>query len=89
MIRRTGTFGYYVLLVTAYYLMIVVVAGIVTLPLSLLVMIGGGGWPMLGIGVANQIAIAYLIVLGLLGYGIYYLPTPLDSEVAFPETEGK
>ncbi len=89
MIRRTGTFGYYAVLVTAYYLMIVVVAGIVTLPFSLLVMIGGGCWPMLGIGAAAQIAVVYLIVLGLLGYWIYYVPTPLESEVAFPETDDK
>jgi len=88
MIRRVGTFGYYAVLVTAYYLMIVVVAGIVTLPFSLLIIITGGGGAMCGFGLAS-VAIAYLIVLGLLGYWIYYLPTPLESEVAFPETEDK
>ncbi len=89
MIRRLGTFGYYALLVAAYYLMIVIVAGIVMLPLSLLVFIGGGCWPMAGIAVAWHVAVAYFIVLGLLGYWVYYLPTPLESEVAFPETEDK
>ena len=87
MIRRTGTFGYYAALVIAYYLMIFVVAGIVMLPFSLLVVITGGGLGFASI--AGQIAVVYLIVLGLLGYWIYYLPTPLDSEVAFPETEDK
>ncbi len=88
MISRTGTFGYYAVLVIAYYLMIFVVAGIITLPFSLLVVITGGGCLAFA-GVAGQIAVVYLIVLGLLGYWIYYLPTPLDSEVAFPETEHK
>ncbi len=84
--RRIASDIYWGLYGLAHYVQFLVLAALVLLPVAAFTVTTMHiGAPMLHVPLL--VAAGHFLVLGLLGYGIYYLPAQLESRVASPEDE--